>query len=364
MANTNEPQAPIASQPKNERLESQSSTVKTPPSKRFVASKMLFSLILAALALITALYSFYSNQQLNSQQAKILNQRLESMAQQQQSSINTLNESAKESKAGLQSQIQTLNSGLQNAIQQGLNQQPDWVLLKARYLLELAQINAHWSKDPQTTLGLMRQADKLLAANSEPQIFAVRQALAKEISQLETVPQLDTAGLLSQLDAAQSELAKLPFKQIIKNSMPTSEEKTTTTWQENLKNSLSHLEKLVVIRRNDKAIQPLLSPFAQKLMSDSIHLNLQEAQWAVMQNNQAVYQLALARARQEIPEIFDESAIATSALLKQLTRLQQENLNRSVKMPEQALTLLNQLIAKKNIQSLDNSTSSQGGKKS
>ncbi|MBA2652404.1 MAG: uroporphyrinogen-III C-methyltransferase [Tatlockia sp.] len=324
-----------------------------------------FTLTLSAIALLLALYGLYSNHHSKAQQIETLNQSINNIQQQQEANrvkVDSLKETINDSQLSVQNQMQVLDKNLQTAAQQRLYQKEDWLLLKARYFLELAQINAHWSKDNQTTITLLQQADDLLASTSDQQLFVVRQALAKEISQLQALPQVDIPGLLSQLDAAQGALANLPFKQVVTGSTNNDTADTTKSWQQNLKSSLGNLEKLVIIRHNDEAIQPLLSPFVQTLIRDSIHLNLQEAQWAVMQNNSQVYQLALTRALKELQRIFDGKAVATQALIKQLQNLQQVSLQTASAKPEQSLSLLNQLIEKKNSQPVNNSATPKGGK--
>lgn len=122
------------------------------------------------------------------------------------------------------------------------------------------------------------------------------------------------------------------------------------------------LEKLVVIRRNDEDIQPLLSPLHQTLLRDSIRFNLQEAQWALLQNNSKIFQLSLAQALKEINRAFDENAVATQALIKQLQNLQQEKLETITPTLNQSLSLLNQLIESKNTQNTEIPATTEGAK--
>ncbi len=93
-----------------------------------------------------------------------------------------------QTQTNLQNKIQQMNKDLQAALREHFDQKQDWLLLKARYYLELAQINAHWSDDQQVTIALLQQADALLRTIPDQQLFTVRQAIAQEITQLQVLP--------------------------------------------------------------------------------------------------------------------------------------------------------------------------------
>ena len=241
---------------------------------------------------------------------------------------------------------------MQSSLQQGSYQSKDWLLLKVRYYLELAQINAQWSDNWQTTSALLQQADTQLATIHDQRLFNVRKTIASEIAELKAMPKPDTAGLLSQLDAAFSSITQLTLKPAVtkedENNPSDTANKSPSSWQEHMKESVSLLEKLVVVRRHNEDIVPLPSPVYESMLREGIRLNLQEAQWAVLQNNEAVYQLSLTQAIKNIKRSFELTATNTSSLLKQLQALQQTHLVQQKPLLEQSLPLLNQVIESKN----------------
>lgn len=365
MSNPNEVPTNSSSKIVDKKAQQDKTAAKNTSSRAF----LFVTLLIALIALLSAFYAIYTTrhlQQGNDQQTEALNQDLASLKQQQitnHENLTKLKQIINQSQLSLQDQMQKLNRNLQTAMQERLYQKQDWILLRARYYLELAQINAYWTDDQQATIALLKQADTLLATLADQRLFAVRQALAKEMTELQALPKPDITGLLSQLDAAQHAVATLAIKQPLRRSAPNKEVETpSSSWREGLKSSLSALEKLVVIRRNKEDLQPLLSPLEQRLLGDSIRLNLQEVQWAILQNNAAVYQLALRQALQGIKRAFDEKAPATQALIKKLQDLQELNLLRPRIKLEQTLPLLNQLIESKNSQAIANPATSKGGK--
>lgn len=372
MANNNEEQTksskPADKPSQLDKIQNKPTSKATPP-KPLLGGMPLLSGVVALLALLVAFYAIYSSkqsQERTQQQAQAINSTIEEIKQQQsdtQNKLATVKTATKQSQTSMQNQLQAMHENLESAMQQRLFQTQDWLLLKARYYLELAQINAHWSDDQGATIGLLQQADALLRNLPDQQLFNVRQAIAQEIVQLQALPKIDVAGLLSQLDATENALDNLPIKQPLDNSqLNQASNKENPSWRQKFKDSIYVLEKLVVVRRNDEDIQPLLSPLHQTLLRDSIRFNLQEAQWALLHNNPKIYQLALSQALKNINRAFDENALATQTLVKQLQVLQQEKLETVRPTIDQSLALLNELIASKQTQSMDTSTIKEGGK--
>ncbi len=324
------------------------------------------AIVIALAALGSSLYSLSLNQQLQAQlanqsrQNSRVSQQLDKLEQNQdktQAQLETKTNKLEETRSTLQNQFAELNKQLQAAMSERFYQNQNWQLLKARYYLELAQINAHWSNSIDATISLLQQGDQLLLQLNDPKVFEIRQALAKDIAELKAMPKMDIAGALSQLDAAQNSLENLSIASAlsdVKPATPAAETSTTTpenktsVWRLRWQDSMNVLSKLVVIRRNDEQVKPLISPALEALLKETIGLNLQEAQWAVLNNNAEVYKLALNQAINTLKKNFNENAANTAALIKKLNELQQIQLVQ--KRPEvgvSALPLLNQLIDSK-----------------
>jgi uroporphyrin-3 C-methyltransferase len=334
----------LANQPKT-------SSVTTKQNPRFllamVAAVALFSFLMALYAL-----KLHTNlKDVANAEAEQFAMQLDSLKRQQLDTDHHKKamESLTEKQTQLQDQVNILQKDLQMAIQQRAYQKEDWILLKARYYLELAQINAHWGEDQQTTIAMLQGADSLLMTIPSQHLFPVRQAIAREITQLQALPTIDIAGLLSQLDAAANLVFQLPLKQLMSSdaSSEVHETKQLKAWRQHLKETMQSLEGLVVIRRHDENIQPLLSPIHEAMLRESIRMNLEEAQWAVLQKNPRVYQFALSQAIKNTKRGFNENAPSTQALLAQLLNLKQKKLLFLRTSINQSLPLLNQVIEQK-----------------
>lgn len=354
MNENNEEQAPLSNKTVLQDPKETQSTASLSQPRQSLFCSTHFTLLITLLALILALLALYTNyhvERISARQQNVLKQKINTLEQQQKTNsqgLGTFKASLHQSEKSLETQMQGLREEMQSALKQPLYQKQDWLLLKARYYLELAQIDAHWGNSRQASIALLMQADNLLSTLSDQRLFAVRQAIAKEIAKLKALPELDIPGLLSQLDAAENALSHLPIKKpkpssTAKNAKAETEA-SVSSWRETLKRNLSLLQKLVIIRHNEEDIQPLVSPLHQTLLRDSIRLNLQEAQWAIMQNSPKVYHLALTKALQEIRRVFDENADATKALMEQLQALERQKLINQNTTLDQSLPLLNQVI--------------------
>ena len=242
-----------------------------------------------------------------------------------------------------------LGKQMNTVLQSQTYQTNDWILLKARYYLELAQINATWASDTQTTSDLLNQADMLLTDVHEQRLLEVRRAIAQENAAVKAVEKIDVAGLLSQLDAAQELTRSLMAQSMpgqVASTLPATTDavKVASGWRGRLQESLHALDKLFVVRRVDADTQPFITPAYAGLLRERIQLALQESQLAVLQGNEALYQLTLKQAIKQIKQSFDLHESNTIGLLKQLDDLQQRTIVQKKINIGPALLLLNQAI--------------------
>lgn len=311
------------------------------------------SLIAALLATGIAVYSLQNNQQIQDsllEDNKKLSQQIQQLKSEQsqsQAQIDAREENLKQLQANIHSKITHMNQEVQSSLNQLYYKNEDWLLLKARYYIELAQINAHWSNDYNSAIALLEQADSILNQMSDTKIFDIRQALASEIAQLKAIPTLDTVGILSQLDAAQTSINSLSnpsARAEINKENPSINSEPQTGWRAHLQSSLNLLGKMVVVRRNEEQIKPLMSLEYEALIKENIRLNLQEAQWAVLNKNPKVYNLVLEQAITNIKHAFGNNNSNTEALINQIKKLQQVSFSQEQPQIGQALPLINQVL--------------------
>jgi len=326
--------------------------------KHLYTFTMIIVIVMVGLALVTT-YENFKTRQGSKKQMQLLISQLTALKNQQMAAKMQMDQTVhniNESQDTLKTQLTHLDKNLHSALQQNLYQTKDWLLLKVRYYLELAQINTHWSDDFQATNTLLQQADTLLAEFHDESATKVRQAIANEMAQIEATPKPDLAGLLRQLDTAQNQIVNLPIKTseglAQKTSAAPTHNESSQEWRKHLQQTVSLLEQLVVIRHHDADIIPSPSMVYESMIREGIRLNLQEAQWAALQNNEAIYQFSLAQALKNIKHSFNLEQPNTMALVKQLEGFQHVQLAPKKLSLDQSLPLLNQWIESNESQQL------------
>ena len=104
------------------------------------------------------------------------------------------------------------------------------------------------------------------------------------------------------------------------------------------------LKNLVVIHYNPDKLEPKPTLAYEAMLRATVRLNLQEAQWAILERNDAVYHLALTQAIHNLERTFSSDATRTQALLGQLQQLNEKKLRINLVMPEEGLKALNLVI--------------------
>lgn len=310
---------------------------------------LVFALIIAIIALIIALRVLQQNR-FRADEHEALAQSIQNLDKNQKNiltSLEVLQKQKNDNQEALKRKVATLDKAFQAFREQNHYRTEDWLLLKARYYLELAEIQAHWGDNPAMTIALLDQADSLLSTANNARLFDIRQTLANEIARLKTIPPLDLVGLLSRLDAQQKAVANLGINKHL--TMPAENPGQNTpepaSWRSHFKASMHTLEKMVIIRHRDQDIQPLYSSLQIALLRETVRNNLQEAKWGLLRQNAAVYNLALEETIANIKASFDTSAENTQAFMEELKALKA-----LVFQPQPALDLqkpiqsLNQLI--------------------
>jgi len=238
----------------------------------------------------------------------------------------------------------------------------DWRLAEAQYLLRLANQRVLMEQRPEGALTLLRSADKVLADLDDVSLYSLRQALAQDIAKLEAVPKLDVEGTYLRLAALIEQSRELPtlsleqqrqLPDMLKEITPDAVDETLQQdIQSAFARAMSSLESLVVIQQHDRAVEPLLSPEQGHYLRQNLQLLLEQAQLALLRQQQVIYETSLSRSIELIGRYFDAANSATQALsqaLEQLNTLQvapqMPNINGSLDKLQQHMADLTRLGA-------------------
>lgn len=277
-------------------------------------------LLLAIAGMAAGGYWFYNmrdsggelEQRLSSQQQSIIaleNQLEESQLQQLQR------------EAGLKQlmgQLQLSVSSQANRLQElSTTTRSDWLLAEAEYLIRLGNQRLITERNTRNATALLEAADQILRDLDEVGLFPVRQALAEDITALKMVKNVDREGLFLQLNALSKQLQKLPLIQKEAEVSETPVDETVavdlieSVWRDKLEHSfraaVAAASELIRVRRRDAPIEPLLSPDEEVFLRNNLGSMMEQAQLALLREEQAVYQVSLEKAHQWLGDYFELS---------------------------------------------------------
>lgn len=198
-----------------------------------------------------------------------------------------------------QQQIESLKTQVNKVSMLSSNDERSWLISEAKYLLELAIMNAHFDHNVNGTIALLQRADKRLNATNEPGLIPVRQSIAHDIAALNTLPRIDTDGLYMQLDALRQQSLHLSLinnqfsPAVDQTDMNETQPKADGFWKNVWSVFSRALKKLITIRHQNASIKPLAGPNQRLILSQNIDVLYGQAQWALLKHDQTVYQNSL-----------------------------------------------------------------------
>lgn len=366
-------EAPKQDVPKPSSSEQQSPTNGNTLSKDDIPSGWpgKTALVLALAALGLSGYLFLQQQEMHSQTVTLgaeVETRLANNASEVARTVATVSEQAasvnqqlgqlQEQTAAGQRNIDSLQQRLTQSIQQVQAQQTisetDWLLAEAEYLLRLANQRILMEQNASGALALLRAADEVLVKADDVALYQVREALARDISSLESIPRIDTEGVFLRLSALSSQVPNLRMVPITdRHQLPNiidemTPEAVRETWgagaRDAFANAMQKFEQLVVIQHRDEPIQPLLSPEQTYYLQQNLHLMFEQAQHALLQRRQAAFDESLAKAGRWIQDYFEANDGTTIALLEGIESLKQVQVSVEVPAINGSLSALQQHI--------------------
>lgn len=346
---------------------------KTPAQKKSSGSGSLVKAILILILLLLlavaggAGWWFYQLQQqepvvntvqqnLESQQQEIkrLEQRLDNERrerQSQQQSQAALNQSI--------SDIQlNINSHARRLRELSTTSRSDWLLAEAEYLIRLANQRLITERNTKNATSLLVTADGILRDLDEVDLLPVRKALAKSITALRSARMVDREGLYLQLSALSEQLVNLPLMAPELDEEESSDIETevietdengsiSEQWRvrlyQSFNSALESASDLIRVRRRDAPLEPLPSVEEDQQLRHNLAILLEQAQMALLREEQAIYQASLEKAQAWLNNYFElnESAIP---LVEQLALLEQENVVQQLPDISEGLEVLRDYI--------------------
>ena len=225
----------------------------------------------------------------------------------------------------------------------------DWLLAEAEYLLRLANQRLGLERDWQGAVAILVAADSVLAETQNPLIRSVRQQLAKELQTLRAVPAVDLTGAIARLQALQDQINELewmprtlPQQTVVEDD--TDSKIIPTSWDRFSSKVLAGIEKMVTIRRNDKALPAPLTPDQHYYLQQNMHLMLEQAQVALVRQQDALYKQSIKRTLDWLEEFSMVKTPKTDAVKETLVELSTWNVSPEFPEISGSLQTLRQLM--------------------
>ncbi len=241
---------------------------------------------------------------------------------------------------------QQIKMNKQQMVQVLQHQQRDvgdgWKIAAAHYLVQLASYNVDIQHNPQLAVKLLEAAKQQLAGLVGADVVHAAQAITNDIAALNAVPKVNLADILQRFIALETQISEMKLAQIdtaTTTTKPTAKpEQTQTTtqaksaidWRSGLQSTWRTLEKLVIVRHHQQPINPLLSPQQQFYLAQNLHLLLQQAQWAALNQQQAIYKQTIEQAEVLIKRYYAYKEPAAASVLQELTKLGDIDVNPSL----------------------------------
>ncbi|GGC69737.1 uroporphyrinogen-III C-methyltransferase [Marinobacter halophilus] len=238
-------------------------------------------------------------------------------------------------------------------LEAGNRTRTDWLLAEAEYLLRIANQRLLIEKDIRGALSALESADEVLRESDDIGVYPVRQQLAREILSLRSIQGVDRTGLYLQLEAAIASVNDLTDLALVHEQAPGLKIADDPGAPDDNRNRLIHgwnrfvdtLQQVVVVRRLDEPVKPLLSPDQSAWARLNLQLMLEEAEMAVLRGNQPLYERALTKAITTINDWYDATNPAIRGLADSLNELAGHNVDPQLPDISQSLGLLKERLA-------------------
>ena len=227
--------------------------------------------------------------------------------------------------------------------------QGQWQIAEAEYLMRIANHRLSLSKDSQTAIAALQQADRKLLESGDPAYYSVREKLADEMSQLQSLQLPDIAGMAATLQSLaasvnQLKIAGLP-EATSTNVAAAEQQHSERNLDTLLEDSWKGFKDLMVIRRHDQPVSAMLPPSQQYFLYQNLQLQLESARLALLRQENILFKSSLETASEWLQSFFDPNDAATQNMQQTLQGIQATDLDPKLPDISGSLSLLLQFKA-------------------
>ena len=215
-----------------------------------------------------------------------------------------------------------------------------WLRAEVLWLLRMAERNLALGGDPELSMEALRQADERLRGLGDPELLPVREALAEEMAELEAVAWADIDGMVLRLAKLAQQTQEWPLQRSehpqsrlgLHGTGPESEPEAegaedAPPWQRMMDNLTEVARGLVVVRRHDETLSPLLPPEQAYFKRLNAALQLDALRVALLRQDAPLFSAQLTLTGDWIARYFDTDDEAVAAALLSLRQWQETDID-------------------------------------
>ncbi|MEP0357391.1 MAG: uroporphyrinogen-III C-methyltransferase [Paraglaciecola sp.] len=224
----------------------------------------------------------------------------------------------------------------------------DWLLAEADYLVRMAGRKLWLEHDVKTAIMMLQSADSRIQDLDDPSLLPVREYLAADIQSLQQINQVSTSSIALALGAMLKQVDNLPLVFFERPKEEVIEQAVTDSvddWRSNFMRNVKEVTKdFFSFKKVTTDIKPFMSEQQRWLLKEQLSFALMQAQIAVLQENQTLYQQALQQGFALLIEHFDTEQDIVVQFTESLSNLQQTDFSREYPSQLEAAPLLQDVI--------------------
>jgi uroporphyrin-3 C-methyltransferase len=199
----------------------------------------------------------------------------------------------------------------------------EWRLAEIEYLLTIANHRITLAHDLVTAIAIFETADQRIKSLGDPALLKIRKSIKDELVLLRAVEQPDVAGMALSIGSLASEVENLPLIDKERVAVATGEikDQAPESWQDIPAAVWKDIKSLVVVRRHQKATEPLLPPTEAWFLYQNLRLKLEQARLALLRRDTALFHQHLKEADAWLKTFFNEESSGVISALKKLSEL-------------------------------------------
>ena len=227
----------------------------------------------------------------------------------------------------------------------GSSTRSDWLLAEAVYLSRLANQRLQTERGVKNPLALLESVDHILQELEGEDLLPVRRALAEDITALRLVKDVDRQGMYLELQALANNIESLPLIDIpaqmaAAKELATAEESNHADVKSGF---FYEIRSLVRVTQRKTPIEPILQPAEAALVKYNLAMMLEQAQIALLREEQDIFETSLAKADDYLSRFFQSNS-KVQAVTERLTVLRQMSVQQQLPAITRNLEALETLL--------------------